>query len=601
MTQQIRISQFVLTYGPGAIIESIEGPRVIPRADIGLFGGGRGLRPSDYEICEQRIKGVIKGARIYRLPSNAELGVPENRPIYFTKPFPTWKLCVKIHADKGRNFHVLYTGDKCPVCGSTGRKNWEAIRFVKACPKGHMDEVDWYYLAHGHSSVCQHSGWFRWYGGGGSISNIEVECPRCGSKKFSLGQVYRQSLSCTGRFPEREPLNSVPIRYSCDESAKIIQRQASNLRIPELLTLFSIPPRHTELHILLQKTPIYATLSVSEITSKITSKKQLERNLIELKNKNLVDENTVSKILQYPWDEISEAIKGVLVDIPSSYHELILEEFRALSLGSDEGIPPTRLPAPKSPVVIEMNPNLVRKVRGEKGTIFRIAPVSRLRTVTVQRGYRRAVGAQTSVECVEVSFPDLDSEEKWYPGVEFLGEGIFITIDSESGEGLVEGETANRWMDVFCDSSSYPAHLFRDSKVRVELHPRFVWWHTLSHLLIRAIAAEAGYSSAAIRERIYLEFSKEKARGGVLLYATQAGSEGTLGGLVALVTYFQDVLEMALEQLKTCSADPLCLGQKFRRGSYNGAACYGCLLLPETSCEHRNMWLDRNILLENLP
>ena len=28
----------------------------------------------------------------------------------------------------------------------------------------------------------------------------------------------------------------------------------------------------------------------------------------------------------------------------------------------------------------------------------------------------------------------------------------------------------------------------------------------------------------------------------------------------------------------------------------NGSACIYCLLLPETSCEHNNMWLDRHLL-----
>ena len=38
-----------------------------------------------------------------------------------------------------------------------------------------------------------------------------------------------------------------------------------------------------------------------------------------------------------------------------------------------------------------------------------------------------------------------------------------------------------------------------------------------------------------------------------------------------------------------------------RDHGYIGASCYGCTMNSETSCEHRNMWLDRNILLENIP
>ena len=54
-----------------------------------------------------------------------------------------------------------------------------------------------------------------------------------------------------------------------------------------------------------------------------------------------------------------------------------------------------------------------------------------------------------------------------------------------------------------------------DPAARYELHPLFVWWHTLSHSLIRAISNEAGYSSASIRERVYIEVRGDgTARGG---------------------------------------------------------------------------------------
>ncbi len=599
MPQQIRLSQFVVTYGPSAIIEGTEGPRVIPRSDLGLFYGSGGLVPEDYEISDQRMsQGLLNGARIYRLPSNAELGVMENRYIYKTKPFPTWKLCLNNRGHSG-NFYVLYQGVSCPACGSSYRRGREAIRFIKACPSGHMDEVDWYILAHGFSFTCPHSQWFRWFGGGGAISDIRVECPQCGSRKFTLGWAYGKNWRCSGRYPEREPVNTPPIRGKCDQDAKIIQRQASNLRIPELLTLFSMPPRHTRLHNLLQARPIYDNI----VGSRPASLNELKQILNNLMNGGLIPGSTVVEILHHQWQEIQSAIKDVMKPVQPSYQNLVSEEFHELVHGSVHGIPAVHGPIPQSPVLIEIDPHLVVKAQGIKGTQFRVTPVLRLRTVTVQKGYRRAVDSQTLPDLVDVSFPDHTTpQQRWYPGVEFLGEGVFIISDEKDGWSLeVSGETAGKWTGAFEQSSSYPEHVFRYPNVREELHPLFVWWHTLSHLLIRAIATEAGYSSAAIRERIYFESEPSGVRGGVLLYATQPGSEGTLGGLVALVPYFQDMLDMAFEQLQTCSGDPLCMEQEFKKGHYNGAACYGCLLLSETSCDHRNMWLDRKVVLENLP
>src|SRR5947209_1050402 len=78
MTQQVRLSQFVITYGPGAILEGQNGPRVIPRPDIGLFSGSNFL-PSDFEISDQPMsEGLLGGARIFRLPSNAERQVSDS-------------------------------------------------------------------------------------------------------------------------------------------------------------------------------------------------------------------------------------------------------------------------------------------------------------------------------------------------------------------------------------------------------------------------------------------------------------------------------------------------------------------------------------------
>ena len=53
-----------------------------------------------------------------------------------------------------------------------------------------------------------------------------------------------------------------------------------------------------------------------------------------------------------------------------------------------------------------------------------------------------------------------------------------------------------------------------------------------------------------------------------------------------------------IEEALSCSSDPLCIesgGQG--AGSLNLAACHGCTLLPETSCEEGNRFLDRATLI----
>ncbi|WP_059031428.1 hypothetical protein [Tepidanaerobacter syntrophicus] len=56
-----------------------------------------------------------------------------------------------------------------------------------------------------------------------------------------------------------------------------------------------------------------------------------------------------------------------------------------------------------------------------------------------------------------------------------------------------------------------------------------------------------------------------------------------------------------LEEAKWCSLDPLCINMKGQGTfSLNYAACHSCALLPETSCEISNSFLDRAAVVGTL-
>jgi len=601
-TQHLRLSQYVVTWGPGAILEGRKGPRVILDPYIGVFSRPS-LNPIDFEITDKRMSlGLLRGNRIFELPSNAKLGVSSDRYIYRTKPFPQWKLCHNRQNHKYgsyEEFFVLFSGKHCALCHSDKREHMEPIRFVMACPKGHLDDVDWYRVVHKSSSDCSHTKWFIWHERGSSIRDIDIMCPACG-KQANMNQAYNKKWSCSGRYPERESTHFSPLREGCRQHATIIQRQASNLRIPEIRTLFTIPPLFTTLHELLQKQGVYDVL----VANPPQSFSELEKMLERLCQAKIISRSLAEEILGHKWEEIKLAIDEVQEPISQNYRDLLLEEFRAFIEGSNKGIPPVRGPRRSSPILLEINPHRVFEIEGINGKKFRVTPIPRLRTVIVQVGYRREVDSNTPADIVDISFQDRSLQTRWYPGIEFFGEGIFITLsDNEGGLSLVNSKDAASWLEAWREKKTYPPHVFRDPIKRDELHPVFVWWHTLSHLLIRSISIEAGYPSASIRERVYIEFSKKGVRGGILLYTTQPGSEGTFGGLMALASKerFSVFLNRATSLLLNCSDDPLCYESKFTRGKYCGSACYACLFLSETSCEHRNMWLDRRVLRSDPP
>lgn len=125
--------------------------------------------------------------------------------------------------------------------------------------------------------------------------------------------------------------------------------------------------------------------------------------------------------------------------------------------------------------------------------------------------------------------------------------------------------------------------------------------HSLSHLLITALALRCGYPASAIRERIY---AIEGTGFGLLLYTGATDAEGTLGGLVEVGENIHEVMREALELGRLCSNDPVCAqhdpASPHEHRFLHGAACHGCLLIAETSCEQYNDFLDRACVVSTL-
>ena len=129
---------------------------------------------------------------------------------------------------------------------------------------------------------------------------------------------------------------------------------------------------------------------------------------------------------------------------------------------------------------------------------------------------------------------------------------------------------------------------------------KYVMLHTFAHLFIRQLSNECGYNAASINEKIYSDYtdgSNDARMNGVLIYLSSSDSDGSLGGLISLAEeteLLDKVLKDMINEARWCSADPLC-SEAMHQGfaSLNYAACHACTLLPETSCEINNVFLDR--------
>ncbi len=190
----------------------------------------------------------------------------------------------------------------------------------------------------------------------------------------------------------------------------------------------------------------------------------------------------------------------------------------------------------------------------------------------------------------------LARETTWLPAIENKGEGVFLSFSRAAIESwIARPGVKERSEHLMAGFDSWVERKGADKASFLGLP--YVMLHSLSHLLITAVALECGYSASAIRERVYAgEYGY-----GILLYTGVAGSEGTLGGLVEVGRDIEGHLHRALELGRLCSNDPVCAqhdpANPHEERFLHGSACHGCLLIAETSCERRNEFLDRALVV----
>jgi hypothetical protein len=191
---------------------------------------------------------------------------------------------------------------------------------------------------------------------------------------------------------------------------------------------------------------------------------------------------------------------------------------------------------------------------------------------------------------------DLARDTTWLPAVENRGEGFFISFRREAIDAWLRRPAVQARGSQLVEGFEHWERHHPGNEQQFTGLP-YVFLHSLSHLLITAVSLECGYSASSIRERIYAGGSGY----GILLSTGTPDSEGTLGGLVAVGKRIDRHMQAALHLARLCSNDPVCAQHRpdhvQEERFLHGAACHGCLLIAETSCERRNEYLDRALVV----
>jgi hypothetical protein len=201
--------------------------------------------------------------------------------------------------------------------------------------------------------------------------------------------------------------------------------------------------------------------------------------------------------------------------------------------------------------------------------------------------------------------PPSQPQDRWLPAIEVFGEGIYIELD----EGCItQWQTSHApWLTHRLDDG-FITRLRGIVQTLPPLGPesrnwasRYLLVHSLAHIFLNQLVFECGYSTASLRERLYVSADPAAPMAGFLVYTAAGDSEGTLGGLVRLgrAERLGPVVRRALSRASWCSADPVCSEHLGGQGPKlaNLAACHACVLLPETSCETINQGLDRAMVV----
>lgn len=554
---ELRPNQIITTFGPGAIVDAVKDSVTV--LDINYW------KEKGTKIIDGRLASYL-GVDCFYMPRTSYSG---DVPVV---SFPYMHVCSNSRC--GRIFDIredfnldkyLKFGATCPDCG------WKSYpsRFITVCEDGHMDDFPWSWWAHRGDTKCK--GKLRTYSTGNTstLADMWVECTACGVKRSMSGAMQKENIegcSCTGNHPFRPHSK----RIKCLKPAIPSQRGASNVYFAVSRSAISIPPWINPLYNLIDE----------------------HLRLIESYKEDF-GEMGVSKVFDkyfadsFTREEFDEALKRRLENI-KEFTEIKQMEYDAITHHNDPLYASNKkhFKAEEDPLPAALKKYFSRVVR-----------ITRLREVKVLLGFTR----------VDASDPDADAEdqpnivmltkgksEKWLPAAEIHGEGVFIEFNRETIDEWLKSASVDNISRQY--EESYRDFCERKKwKITSLRNALYVLMHTFSHLLIKQMAMSSGYSSAAIRERIY--FGDRMS--GILLYTGSADKEGSLGGLVELGNIDKLIVLMrdAFQEALLCTNDPECMSSLPAGDNSNGAACHSCCMISETACENGNRMLDRGLVV----
>jgi hypothetical protein len=615
---QIRLSQLIGYYGPGAMLD-------LPDRSVLVMGlDDWDQRSGAFRLIEEPRLSRLLRLRLQdgndgRLATNGDpqlrtppLDLRDPRrpsPKVRVKVFPHWFVCDVLPGDPPDRrrlvrFQQLEAPKRVDYRGDDGkRRRVSPIRFVCGCEDGHLQDVDWRRVVHQNApgrEGCQEPLWLEDGGTTGDPRQTRVYC-ECGAS-LSLNDLFLPGRlgPCRAEWPwidnGRDP-------SGCNHMLRLLTRSATNTYFPQVTRIISLPT---------------AVDQLAELVRSVWSSLQSCSSADDVALARRFNPQVAATLEGYSDAEVWSRISTMRHsdDQEEQAENPRLAEFSILASGQ----PVIGTPTPDALLHAE---TLARPIWDPGNSpllqgISSLVAVHRLREVACLYGFTRFEPAPVVTDEFEdvglaVRGAPLARNPQWLPAVEQFGEGLFLTLDRDALQSWrTRPQVQDRigalrsGADQWLQQRRQRGENISDRAISDQLRPEYLLAHSLAHALITEVAIDCGYPASSIRERIYISQGLGAAvpAVGILIYTASAGNQGTLGGLVEVSRRFAQVMESALERQRLCSGDPVCADHDPAEAAddraLHGAACHGCLVIAETSCEARNLFLDRALLVDTV-
>lgn len=540
----LRKSQIILGAGPGSIVD-------LKKGSVILSGISKWENyDKDKDILHSPKLERLLGVKYFVTPPHKksirfEDGTEILQKDILAYQFPKWGYC-PVCKKLGEVRDFIVTSDGKWKCTCNNKTPIIPSRFVIACEDGHIADFPYRYWVHQGNLNCKEELTISETGSSAGLESILIKC-KCGAHRNLEGIFDPQKFKyqCCGDKPW---LGENVKDLNCSKEVRVLQRSSSSVYYPVIASSIEVP----------------------QWNNRLTEKLEQMKNYINEDNKKVFAE-AIAKDLNMPiedvLDEMNKSI-GWSGSMEDEYRAL-RREYQEENFNSKE----------------EAVPELLKEY------VNKIVLINKMTEVIAQVGFKR-IDPNYDVTNEETYVSFKKEQPNWLPAFENKGEGIFIEFNEDK---IKEWELRKNVQDRYSKIVQRADEgIFRS--LRKPINPRTILIHTLAHALIKELTFECGYSASSIKERIYTTYDEGIDMSGVLLYTTSSDSDGSLGGLVAQgkTDKIEVIFRRMLDKMEWCSTDPLCIESELHGyKNANFAACHACTLLPETSCELRNILLDR--------